>query len=86
MNVNGYEIGNEPTDKEHAIYRKVKAFNDRYDVALALKHIENYEGVRLTQDEFDTLCHRFGKLDFTDSVWNAVEWEYDYILDERGKR
>lgn len=87
MLVNGYEIGQEPTDEEFAIYRKVRAFNDRLDVATVLKDIEcgyeNPEDGRLTQDEFDRMCYRFAKLDFSDSLWSAVEWEYDEIIGER---
>lgn len=86
MEINGYVIGNEPTDEEHAIYRKVKAYNDRYDVALALETIEKYEGIKLTQDEFETVCHRVSRLDWNDDFMNAVEWEFDDIIEERNEQ
>lgn len=87
MLVNGYEIGNEPTDEEFAAYRKVRAYNDRLDVAAVLEYIEctceNPEDGRLTQEEFELLCHRFRKLDFSDSVWDAVRYEHDEIIEGR---
>lgn len=86
VEINGYIIGDEPTDEEHAIFRKVKAYNDRLDVALALETIEKYEGVKLTQDEFETVCHRVSRLDWNDDFMNAVEWEFDDIIEERNEQ
>ena len=85
MNFKGYEIGMEPTDAEHEVYMRVKAFYDRMDIAGALHGFKLQGGEKLTQEEFELLCHRFGKLDFGDAVWDAVGWEYDDIIAERSE-
>ena len=80
MKVNGYEIGEEPTREEFEVYRRVKAYNDRLDV-VGLVDTRN----PLTQEEFELLVYRFGKLDFGAEVWDAIMFEYERIIDERSE-
>ena len=77
MKVNGYEVGQYPTDEEFATYRKVERFLSLEWLACMVD-----EGV-LTQDEFELLEHRYSKLDFSIEECDAVEYELEQIISER---
>lgn len=77
MLVNGYEVGQYPTDEEFATYRKVERFLSLEWLACMVD-----EGV-LTQDEFELLEHRYSKLDFSIEECDAVEYELEQIISER---
>lgn len=81
MKVNGYEIGEEPTREEFATYFRVEAFFERESVA---GWLEGFEGDgRLTEHEFDELCYRYHKADFSDVNSDYIGFEYDEIISER---
>ena len=84
MIVNGYEVGAKPTDEEFAIYRKVRDFHSSEWIARWLGYSERMgSAMRLTQEEFELLCHRFGKLDFSAEEEDALLYEYAGIVDGR---
>ena len=79
MNVNGYEIVDEPTQEEFAVYFRVQQFFEQEWIAQWLGAPEDdYFEERLTQDEFERLCWRFHDGDFS-----AEESEYLYFLQEQ---
>lgn len=81
MLVNGYEVGQEPTREEFATYFKVEQFFERETVA---QWLEGFEGEgRLTDSEFDELCHRWHKADFSAENSDFIGFEYDEIISER---
>ena len=90
MKVNGYEVGQEPTDEEFRTYMRVKGHYERLEIAQWLGGYEARE-IReqfnehepLNDGEFDRLFHRFSKLDFSAEEWNALAYEYEEILAER---
>lgn len=81
MKVNGYEVGQEPTDEEFAAYKKVKEHYTRIDVASFI----DGQRERLTDEEFDLLCHRIGKLDCGEQMWEALWWEHEEIINGRSR-
>ena len=78
MKVNGYEIGKEPTNEEMAVYMGVKRFLMREWIAGWLEGQEP-----LSQDGFETLVHRYMKLDFSAEELQALEYEYELLTEER---
>ena len=75
--IHGYELGAEPTPEMFAIYRTVQKFLDAEEVANWLDEGD------LSQGEFELLCRRFGKLDWSGERWEAIGYEYREIIDER---
>jgi len=78
MKVNGYEIGRKPTDEEFRRYFFVNRFCKREWIAGWLGEGE------LSQDEFELLVDRFEDLDFSAEEDDALGYELERLLDERG--
>jgi len=78
MEINGYEVWDEPTDEEFATYRRVKRFLQQEWIAGWLEGKE-----RLEQGEFIALCEDFEDLDFSAEETDALYFEYDRIIEER---
>lgn len=81
MKVNGYEVMDEPTREEFATYFKVESYFEQEMVAQWLG--EFTVGESLTQDEFERLCGRFHKLDFSAEELDALDYELKLIIEER---
>jgi len=81
MQVNGYEVGQEPTNDEMRVYRRVREFILRETAAQWMGGREH--GGSLTDYEFDKLCNRFIKADFSAEEWEFLKREYDEIIEER---
>ena len=74
---NGYEIGNEPTNEEFHAYFKVKRHFERLAIAQWLAEGD------CSQDEFDLMCHRFHKLDFSAEERESMAELFREIVKER---
>ena len=84
MLVNGYEIMDEPATEEFHIFFRVEQFFEQEAVALWLGSPEDDEE-RLTQDEFEHLCHWFHKADFGAEESEYVRYLRDEIIRERSE-
>ena len=81
MKINGYEIMDEPTDEEFRIFFMVERYFEQEMIAQWLGEFTVGEG--LTQDEFERLCDRFHKLDFSAEHWDSLHYELELIKEER---
>ena len=80
---NGYVIEDSPTDEEFRIWQKVEKHFQESFVAAWLGYSLAVEEP-LAQDEFDELVMRFWKLDFGAEEEQALELEYQELMEERG--
>ena len=77
VEANGYGIGQEPTNEEFRAYFKVEEYFERLSIAEWLAEGD------CTQDEFDLMCHRFHKLDFSCEEWESMAELFREIVKER---
>ena len=78
MQVNGYEIGQEPTPEEFATFFKVEQYFEMEWIAEWLGDDE-----RLTQDEFERVCWRFHDIDYGDVESESLHYLREKIIGER---
>ena len=82
---NGYVITDEPTSEEFRTWQKVERHFVQAAIAAWMELKCEYGFERLTQEEFDLLYERFEKLDFSAEQEQALELEYQEIIEERGR-
>lgn len=73
MQVNGYEIGTEPTSEEWRIYRRVKSYLQR---EVAAQYLGTRHGRPIKQERFEEFCTIFAGLEMEQG-----EDEYDNLCD-----